>query len=116
MAWVMVCPWAGPITSVRRINISRVPWRMSPASGGLFMAMRSLHSNAYGKAWHSNRMAMGRDLFARLQGRTWGIEFQGDIFVTHGEDRIDPDGSLLSSPTFYKNDLHHQAGNVQEDE
>src|SRR6266700_7399357 len=36
MACAIVCPWAGPRINVRRISISSVPWRISPASGGLF--------------------------------------------------------------------------------
>ncbi len=46
MTRAMVCPCPGPITSVRRISMSRVLCRMSPASGGL-----------------STRMTMGRHCF-----------------------------------------------------
>jgi hypothetical protein len=44
------------MTSVPRIIMSSVPWRISPASGGLFITIGSLHSNAYAKGiiHHSN--------------------------------------------------------------
>src|SRR5258705_1827682 len=59
MECAMVCPCAGPRISVRKMSRSRVPWRMSPASGGLFLAIRVLHSNDYGRRLYSTRMSMG---------------------------------------------------------
>ena len=54
-------PMGGPITNVRRISMSRVPCRISPASGGLFdTTCASSTRMTMQETLYTTRMAMGR--------------------------------------------------------
>jgi hypothetical protein len=60
----MVCPCADPITRVRRMSMSSVPCKISPASGGRFSTTRLPSTRMTMQAnIHSTRMTMGRIIF-----------------------------------------------------
>src|SRR5579872_2307657 len=62
MTCAMVCPCAGPVISVRRISMSKVPCTISPL-GCEFSTIDSLHSNVYGNIAYSTRQSMGSAFF-----------------------------------------------------